>query len=65
MPIRSILRVHDWVPQLAVLCHVAVRHARRDGRPSEGLSHGVPMIAVSQVVDQFSNAEMPRRREWR
>jgi len=41
-----------------------VTHAGTGGC-SEGLFHGVPMIAVSQAVDQFSNAEMPSRREWR
>jgi macrolide glycosyltransferase len=51
------VEVHPWVPQLSVLGHAAlfVTHAGMGGC-SEGLYQGVPMIAVPQAVDQFSNA---------
>lgn len=50
---------HRWIPQLAVLRHASlfVTHAGMGGC-SEGLYEGVPMIAVPQAVDQFSNAAM-------
>lgn len=53
------VEVHAWVPQLAVLRHASlfVTHAGMGGC-SEGLFQGVPMIAVPQAVDQFTNAEM-------
>lgn len=53
------VEVHAWVPQLAVLRHASlfVTHAGMGGC-SEGLFEGVPMIAVPQAVDQFTNAEM-------
>lgn len=53
------VEAHPWVPQLAVLRHASlfVTHAGMGGC-SEGLFEGVPMIAVPQAVDQFSNAEM-------
>lgn len=49
--------VRQWVPQLAVLAQASafVTHAGMGGC-SEGLWHGVPMIAVPQAVDQFGNA---------
>jgi hypothetical protein len=49
-----------WVPQLAVLGHASafVTHAGMGGC-SEGLWHGVPMVAVPQAVDQFDNAVVP------
>lgn len=49
--------VREWVPQLAVLAHASafVTHAGMGGC-SEGLWHGVPMVAVPQAVDQFGNA---------
>lgn len=55
----SEVEVHAWVPLLAVLRHASlfVTHAGMGGC-SEGLFHGVPMIAVPQAVDQFTNAEM-------
>ncbi|WP_160050022.1 MULTISPECIES: macrolide family glycosyltransferase [unclassified Nocardiopsis] len=47
-----------WVPQLSVLSQADafVTHAGMGGC-SEGLYHGVPMIAVPQAVDQFQNAD--------
>jgi MGT family glycosyltransferase len=53
------VRAYPWVPQLAVLRYASlfVTHAGMGGC-SEGLFAGVPMIAVPQAVDQFSNAEM-------
>jgi MGT family glycosyltransferase len=50
--------VHRWVPQLSVLAHASafVTHAGMGGC-SEGLWHGVPMVAVPQAVDQFANAD--------
>lgn len=50
--------VHRWVPQLSVLAHASafVTHAGMGGC-SEGLWHGVPMVAVPQAVDQFGNAD--------
>ena len=46
------------MPQLAVLAHASafVTHAGMGGC-SEGLWHGVPMVAVPQAVDQFGNAD--------
>lgn len=48
--------VREWVPQLAVLEHASafVTHAGMGGC-SEGLWHGVPMVAVPQAADQFVN----------
>ncbi len=48
---------HRWVPQLAVLERASafITHAGMGGC-SEGLYHGVPMVAVPQAVDQFDNA---------
>ena len=56
-PLPRNASVHRWVPQLSLLAHVGVRHARGDGRVLEGLWHGVPMVAVPQAVDQFGNAD--------
>ncbi|WP_184080104.1 macrolide family glycosyltransferase [Nocardiopsis mwathae] len=52
------VEVHPWVPQLAVLeqADAFVTHAGMGGS-SEGLYCGVPMIAVPQMTDQFSNAD--------
>lgn len=52
------VEVHSWVPQLAILeqADAFVTHAGMGGS-SEGLSTGVPMIAVPQGVDQFMNAD--------
>ncbi|MGY3057162.1 MGT family glycosyltransferase [Streptomyces sp. TE3672] len=52
------VEVHSWVPQLAILeqADAFVTHAGMGGS-SEGLSTGVPMIAVPQAADQFSNAD--------
>ncbi|MGP9538605.1 macrolide family glycosyltransferase [Brachybacterium sp. AOP43-C2-M15] len=46
----------QWVPQLAVLEHASafVTHAGM-GACSEGLWHGVPMVAVPQATDQIVN----------
>ncbi|OLL76088.1 putative glycosyl transferase [Pseudonocardia sp. Ae168_Ps1] len=51
--------VREWVPQLAVLAQASafVTHAGMGGC-SEGLWHGVPMVAVPQAVDQFGNADV-------
>ena len=48
--------VREWVPQPAVLAHASafVTHAGMGGC-SEGLFHGVPMVAVPQAADQFVN----------
>ena len=48
--------VQEWVPQLAILEHASafVTHAGMGGC-SEGLWHGVPMVAVPQAADQFVN----------
>jgi MGT family glycosyltransferase len=52
------VEVHPWVPQLAILeqADAFVTHAGMGGS-SEGLYTGVPMIAVPQAVDQFTNAD--------
>jgi MGT family glycosyltransferase len=52
------VEVHTWVPQLAVLeqADAFLTHAGMGGS-SEGLFTGVPMIAVPQAVDQFTNAD--------
>ncbi|MEV1009244.1 macrolide family glycosyltransferase [Streptomyces sp. NPDC049881] len=54
----SNVEVHPWVPQLAILrqADAFVTHAGMGGS-SEGLYAGVPMIAVPQAVDQFTNAD--------
>lgn len=54
------IEVHRWVPQLAVLAQLStsdafVTHAGMGGT-SEGLVSGVPMVAVPQMTDGFSNA---------
>lgn len=56
-PVPANTTLHRWVPQLAVLehAHAFVTHAGMGGA-SEGLWHGVPMVAVPQAVDQFGNA---------
>ncbi|WP_083959513.1 macrolide family glycosyltransferase [Streptoalloteichus hindustanus] len=53
------VEVHRWVPQLAILeqADLFVTHAGMGGS-TEGLYCGVPMIAVPQAVDQFSNADL-------
>lgn len=53
------VELHRWVPQVAVLARAQafVTHAGMGGC-SEGLYHGVPMIAIPQAVDQFGNAAM-------
>ncbi len=57
-PVPPNASVQRWVPQLAVLAHASafVTHAGMGGC-SEGLWHGVPMVAVPQAVDQFGNAD--------
>ncbi|MCX4472360.1 glycosyl transferase [Micromonospora sp. NBC_01655] len=52
------VEVRSWVPQLAVLeqADAFVTHAGMGGS-SEGLFNGVPMIAVPQAAEQFSNAD--------
>ncbi|NBE85176.1 macrolide family glycosyltransferase [Micromonospora rubida] len=52
------VEVHSWVPQLVVLeqADAFVTHAGMGGS-SEGLLTGVPMIAVPQAAEQFSNAD--------
>jgi MGT family glycosyltransferase len=52
------VEVHPWVPQLSVLeqANAFVTHAGMGGT-QEGLSCGLPMIAVPQAVDQFANAD--------
>jgi macrolide glycosyltransferase len=57
-PVPRNASVHRWVPQLSVLAHASafVTHAGMGGC-SEGLWHGVPMVAVPQAVDQFGNAD--------
>ncbi|GAB3574388.1 glycosyltransferase [Amycolatopsis endophytica] len=52
------VEVHSWVPQVAVLekADAFVTHAGMGGS-SEGLSAGVPMIAVPQAAEQFQNAD--------
>ncbi len=57
-PVPPNASVHRWVPQLSVLARASafVTHAGMGGC-SEGLWHGVPMVAVPQAVDQFGNAD--------
>ncbi|WP_035275462.1 MULTISPECIES: macrolide family glycosyltransferase [Actinoalloteichus] len=52
------VEVRSWVPQLSILeqADAFVTHAGM-GSSAEGLSAGVPMIAVPQAVDQFMNAD--------
>ena len=52
------VEVHPWVPQLSVLeqANAFVTHAGM-GSTQEGLSCGLPMIAVPQASDQFANAD--------
>ncbi|WWR60179.1 macrolide family glycosyltransferase [Saccharopolyspora sp. SCSIO 74807] len=56
-PIPPNVEVHRWVPQLSVLSQAAafITHAGMGGT-TEGMYHGVPMIAVPQAADQFANA---------
>ncbi|MDT0377697.1 glycosyltransferase [Streptomyces sp. DSM 42041] len=57
-PIPANVEVHPWVPQLAVLeqADAFVTHAGTGGC-AEALYHGVPMVAVPQGADHFSNTE--------
>ncbi|WP_354644209.1 macrolide family glycosyltransferase [Kitasatospora camelliae] len=57
-PVPANVEVHPWVPQLAVLeqADAFVTHAGMGGT-AEGLSCGLPMIAVPQAADQFANAD--------
>ena len=52
------VEVHQWLPQRAILAQADafVTHAGMGGS-SEGLMAGVPMVAVPQAVDQFTNAD--------
>jgi MGT family glycosyltransferase len=52
------VEVHPWVPQRAILeqADAFVTHAGMGGS-SEGLLAGVPMIAVPQGAEQFTNAD--------
>ncbi|WP_370879442.1 macrolide family glycosyltransferase [Catenuloplanes indicus] len=52
------VEIHSWVPQPAILAEADafVTHAGMGGS-SEGLFHGVPMIAAPQAADQFANAD--------
>ncbi|MFF9076760.1 macrolide family glycosyltransferase [Streptomyces sp. NPDC014872] len=56
--IPSNVEVHSWVPQRAILeqADAFVTHAGMGGC-GEGLMAGVPMIAVPQAADQFTNAD--------
>lgn len=51
--------VHSWAPQLAILkqADAFVTHAGMGGS-NEGLSCGLPMIAVPQAADQPLNADL-------
>jgi len=51
------IEVHRWVPQLSVLSQADafITHAGMGGTV-EGLYHGVPMVAVPEVRDQYVNA---------
>ncbi|GAB3437884.1 macrolide family glycosyltransferase [Actinophytocola sediminis] len=53
------VEVHSWVPQRAILgqADAFVTHAGMGGC-GEGLLAGVPMIAVPQGAEQFTNAEL-------
>jgi macrolide glycosyltransferase len=57
-PVPPNATLHRWVPQLSLVAHAStfVTHAGMGGC-SEGLWHGVPMVAVPQAVDQFGNAD--------
>ncbi|UNO43717.1 macrolide family glycosyltransferase [Streptomyces sp. MST-110588] len=57
-PVPSNVEVRTWVPQLAILrqADAFVTHAGM-GSCSEGLLTGVPMIAVPQGAEQFTNAD--------
>ncbi|GAA1996429.1 glycosyltransferase [Nocardiopsis rhodophaea] len=52
------VEVHPWVPQVSILeqADAFITHAGMGGS-SEGLYCGVPMIAVPQMTDGFSNAD--------
>lgn len=56
-PVPANVEVHSWVPQLSVLeqADAFITHAGMGGS-QEGLACGVPMVAVPQAVDQFTNA---------
>ncbi|MEU3220506.1 macrolide family glycosyltransferase [Streptomyces sp. NPDC006971] len=56
--VPSNVEVHSWVPQRAILerADAFVTHAGMGGC-GEGLMAGVPMIAVPQAADQFTNAD--------
>ncbi|MGW4298328.1 macrolide family glycosyltransferase [Streptomyces sp. NPDC004646] len=56
--IPSNVEVHSWVPQRAILeqADAFVTHAGMGGC-GEGLMAGVPMIAVPQGAEQFTNAD--------
>ncbi|NRQ38739.1 glycosyl transferase [Nonomuraea sp. NN258] len=57
-PIPPNVEVHRQVPQLAVLRHARafVTHAGM-GSTMEGLSFGVPLVAVPQMAEQRANAD--------
>lgn len=57
-PVPANTSLHRWVPQLDILrrADAFLTHAGMGGA-AEGLSCGLPMIAVPQAVDQFSNAD--------
>lgn len=57
-PIPANVEVHSWVAQREILdqADAFVTHAGMGGC-GEGLLAGVPMIAVPQAVDQFTNAD--------
>ncbi|MEU4548020.1 macrolide family glycosyltransferase [Nonomuraea dietziae] len=57
-PIPATTEIHTWAPQLDILrqADAFVTHAGMGGA-AEGLTCAVPMIAVPQAVDQFSNAD--------
>lgn len=57
-PLPANVEVHPWVPQLAVLekADAFVTHAGTGGC-AEALYHAVPMVAVPQGADHFSNTE--------
>ncbi|MFJ9038499.1 macrolide family glycosyltransferase [Streptomyces sp. NPDC102406] len=56
--IPSNVEVHSWVPQRAILAQADafVTHAGMGGC-GEGLTAGLPMIAVPQGAEQFMNAD--------
>ncbi|GAA1911568.1 macrolide-inactivating glycosyltransferase [Streptomyces sodiiphilus] len=58
-PLPPNVELHRWVPQPAVLrqADAFLTHAGMGGC-QEGLAAGVPMVAVPQAVDQFTNAAL-------